>query len=432
MSANSSRTPRDLAHIVATRLGFGIGVPGPETLDELFEALFLASLKSEEGRPIRSLLAFASPRTPDPHPPPHVRLHRWIYVPFASPVPLGPESLAKLALASDPLTSALAVYCKKGGRPQLHGLFDQQHAFQASLRYEGDGGFMPPGLFQVQILGIGHLGVMQDWAVLGELCDGLLAPATQEVLASGPVFDLLAPSIVRFLTKVRSHLQTAGFPVSNADEQEGAYEWTRALRRLLARSRVHGRGACFLLVEAPPDSDLRPSYSLHYRRITEALEAVVQNRRRERALEGIIDSHLEPSSDSVPADLHLELQITSSDLEDAEEALDGAIDFVATLSRVDGAVILTSDLAVLGFGAEILAPDSQVEICLARSPRPRGRRHIDLSRTGTRHRSAIRYCAAHHNALACVVSEDGPVRAVRWQKGRVWLWDNVQLMDVQE
>lgn len=141
---------------------------------------------------------------------------------------------------------------------------------------------------------------------------------------------------------------------------------------------------------------------------------------------------LKGDSDTVPAILYLDRTVASSDLEDAEEAIDGAVEFVAILSRVDGAVVLTSDLRVYGFGAEILAGNSNVNVSLARWARPRGKTAVDLERFGTRHRSALRYCAAHRNALAFVISEDGPVRAIRYWRDRVWLWDNVQLWDVRD
>jgi hypothetical protein len=126
-------------------------------------------------------------------------MDRWVYVGFKHPVTLTPNSLAKLALASDPSTSALAIQCTNGGHPQVHGLFDQQRAFQATLQYERYGGYQPPGLFQVQLLGPGHLKVMRDWIVLGELNDGALAPRTQDALGDGPVVEFFTKSIKKTL-----------------------------------------------------------------------------------------------------------------------------------------------------------------------------------------------------------------------------------------
>jgi hypothetical protein len=63
------RTAKDLAHLVATKIGAGRGVPTVEELEHLLDVVFLGSLKFEEARPVRCLLAFASSGNPDPNPP---------------------------------------------------------------------------------------------------------------------------------------------------------------------------------------------------------------------------------------------------------------------------------------------------------------------------------------------------------------------------
>jgi hypothetical protein len=92
--------------------------------------------------------------------------------------------------------------------------------------------------------------------------------------------------------------------------------------------------------------------------------------------------------------LYLDQSVASADAEDADEAITGAIEFIATLSRIDGAVVLTDSLRVLGFGAEIVVPDTRGQVSIARAGRPRGKTSVDFSRYGTRHRSAMRYAAS--------------------------------------
>ncbi len=86
-----------------------------------------------------------------------------------------------------------------------------------------------------------------------------------------------------------------------------------------------------------------------------------------------------------------------------------ALDFVAQLSQVDGAVHLTSDLVLHGFGAKIKS-SAEVKL-MTRDIGSQDARPILLAAIpGTRHRSAAMFCAQQPGqALAIVISQDGDV-----------------------
>lgn len=71
-------------------------------------------------------------------------------------------------------------------------------------------------------------------------------------------------------------------------------------------------------------------------------------------------------------------------------------DNLAALAGVDGAVVLTRDLSLVGFGATLNAV-AQAPI---NNPSLEG---------GHRHKSAATFCDVHKGALAFVVSQDGPI-----------------------
>jgi hypothetical protein len=96
----------------------------------------------------------------------------------------------------------------------------------------------------------------------------------------------------------------------------------------------------------------------------------------------------------------------------------------AQASCVDGAVILDAALSVLAFRVELLArEDERLPTCVALRPEaseqtPAG--IVDMSGFGTRHRSAVRFCAKVPGAVAVVVSQDGEMReCIRLPDGRV-------------
>ena len=87
-----------------------------------------------------------------------------------------------------------------------------------------------------------------------------------------------------------------------------------------------------------------------------------------------------------------------------------AREIVAQLSQIDGALHLSSDLTIRGFGAKIRA-SAEPPTLMAEEPEGHGAHELSLSAfPGTRHRSAVMFCAQHPGqALAIVISHDGDV-----------------------
>jgi hypothetical protein len=106
-----------------------------------------------------------------------------------------------------------------------------------------------------------------------------------------------------------------------------------------------------------------------------------------------------------------------------DEAMFEVSHLIAGLAAVDGAVVLTQAFEILGFGAEIAGRRADVpEVARARDIEGVERTFESVERVGTRHRSAYRFCAGERDALAVVVSQDGDVRFVRWQRDAVMYW----------
>jgi hypothetical protein len=106
----------------------------------------------------------------------------------------------------------------------------------------------------------------------------------------------------------------------------------------------------------------------------------------------------------------------------AEEDLAGAAELVARLSAVDGALLVTSDLRVVGFGAEIVSDATRhidAHEVAGHPARAESWPTVDSESFGMRHRSALRCVAATERAAAFVVSQDGTVSFFWKQHGRV-------------
>ena len=89
----------------------------------------------------------------------------------------------------------------------------------------------------------------------------------------------------------------------------------------------------------------------------------------------------------------------------------------ASLAKVDGAIVVTRDLKILGFGAKITT-DAQVQVAMFRPES--GNQQVVLSRLedtgGTRHQSAARFVSANKDSVAIVISQDGHVSVMHWDE----------------
>jgi hypothetical protein len=115
----------------------------------------------------------------------------------------------------------------------------------------------------------------------------------------------------------------------------------------------------------------------------------------------------------------------------AELALGDAVQFVAQLASVDGALVMTSALEVVGFGAEIIvdAHDSQQVQEVRGFGAQQRHRTLDSQSFGMRHRSSIRFVAEQPTAVMFVISQDGGVTFVSSKDGAVLVRRNVNIVN---
>ena len=92
---------------------------------------------------------------------------------------------------------------------------------------------------------------------------------------------------------------------------------------------------------------------------------------------------------------------------------DGAA-LLASLTRIDGATVLGSDLSVFGFGARIASDRSESAV---RRKTIYEEEFTDASWAelgGTRHQSAARFVATVRGSAAIVASHDGGLSVLTW------------------
>lgn len=104
------------------------------------------------------------------------------------------------------------------------------------------------------------------------------------------------------------------------------------------------------------------------------------------------------------------------------------IKFIASTSGVDGAVLMTDKLRLLGFGAEVIALSPTLsEIMVAKDASGSLGSYTSIENFGTRHRSAFRFCSSYEDSVAFIISQDGGVKAVKRVADKVVLWPGIDI-----
>ncbi len=375
--------------------------PRSETqLANLIYPAFQASLCSEEGRQVQLRVAF------NPKP-------KRFTVRFDEPLPCTAGQLVKLSPTIG-LGSRWLVAIPDDATKSLvrvAGILDPDILpIDRTLRQRGNGLLYYPNQFQglkVTVLGAGWVRVTID--------------AESFDLRNCCLRQRLVVGRIKYVADWFREV-TQGLTIR--DQHVGTGLVCRLIINVLAKLSEARHGGCLLVL---PDRVELPSLPLKikYRLDSDILRTAI----KERAFAE--PSHLVPAGGTGrtmpgnPAPLvHDDSTLADALLLDRD--LTQVIDFVASLATVDGAVLLSRDLRLRGFGAEIASSrlsseDEWVEF--DDHPEPLGKPAPEsLSAFGMRHRSAIRFCQEVPGTMAFVISQDGGIRLFHSVEGRVRQW----------
>jgi len=385
----------------------------PESaLVALCETLYMASIVTEEGEFVRIELVYIDPD----------RLEEkadasWQVFAFAERLPFTLPNLIKLAPASDPRNSAVAVFHDSDGAVFLWGLIDQRDPAYKVLRREvSSRSHEACGVFEASIEGPANILVHSGHELIGELNVGSLRkPANYiDIFRSGPVRDICESGIRSIALRLSAQV---GDNCKDEMLSSTRHGFISALCTILLRLQGFRHGGA-LLVRRPQDDHLKIRYPLNYNRLTKTLEQSSLQRAQQQ---------LSEMADSARANASINLLAS-------EEVLDSAIWFVAVLSRVDGLVVMDQELGVEGFGAIIRCQTVPLRDSVFRSHLSDvcddALEPLEYDHLGTRHQSMMRYCFEHPGTVGFVVSEDGDARAMSFVDGRLIVWENIKLLNV--
>ena len=357
------------AQAVAPRLAayFSRYQPAPDAaaIETLVDAAFWASLRREEGVTPQISLAFAPPE------------HTTQPLLFQNPLPVEPSALSKLAPAVERPGIHLGVWLFPGPGGDME------------LRVWGTTRHLPAHCFVIEVVTSGLLVIKQRTELLGKFVNVAVLEGDQIKFVderSAQVPD--CPGMLQSLLGLDRRMMgmMPGSRAGQTDAQTGQADSINVLVQLAASMRGHGRGGALLVT---------PSTSDDWK------ESIV-----------------------FPAPYALDPPFTAlsrliAEMGDADD-LKHAVEGVAGLTAVDGAMVMNDAYDVLAFGVKInrrkgsstverisLTEPIEGSVPTIVSPGQLG---------GTRHLSAAQFVHDQTDAIALVASQDGHFTIFKWSE----------------
>jgi hypothetical protein len=403
-------------------------LPDPILLEALLSTCYQASLQREEDRPVRFRLMLRQPESFCDEEGPPVGLHRLV---FTNPRPLNEHEIRRLSPATTFYRSLLGV-----GWDTTHEtlqIWGQIHSGPNWIQAI-DGGrriFQPlPPALVVSVLGPGRITVSKGSVTVGKLWSGKITSPGTEIADAAWIQDTFADSDAELnRLHVEARRQTTR-PWATVDPGFARLVVHRVFRQIISSIRNGRHGGTLILVPPELASEIcstNPFLFIKY--------AFTDERARWRLQDVVVRvmnslAQVYGTSDDPARTVGWLEYVASVDLIIArgEEALIEAAHFVADLTAVDGAVILTKNYELLGFGGEISGALQAVSTVARALDADATRTQCETTeRYGTRHRSAYRLCNALPEAIAIVISQDGGVRSIKCKDGQVTCWDQVAM-----
>jgi hypothetical protein len=295
--------------------------------------------------------------------------------------------------------------------------------------YGGGKMFQPlPGSIVISVTNPGRITVSNGSTDIATLNSGRIVSPTVAVSDSKWIrsaFDSLADEELALHRAVR---KLATKPWGSIDPEFFRMMRKQVLIRIIGRIRAHRHGGTLIII---PDERIdeflapNPYVKFKYRFVCE------EPRKRFRTLIVKIADELAESFGSIEdperqVGWKEYLASKNQTLSRLDESVFEWAHLVADMAQVDGAVVITQRLELIGFGAQISGKLERIDsVAQAMDPEGFEIRKERTDSVGTRHHSAYSLCNGLHDVLTVVVSQDGTAQLVKWNGNMVTVWEQL-------
>ena len=417
--------------------------PNQTLLKMILDVVYHASFRTEESRRIAVRVAYLPPGITERNGKYHL-----MYKPIAltRPINFTVDEVMRLAPALDATRSMILVcpselVLSEGEHPLvIWGLYHQGSEWWRMLTGKESAAICPPNCLTVSSFSPGNITATTLGRVIFRLRDGQLQDTRLDWtsslgLSGGNVGSYFGDAVRLLYHDVCRTLGTTKYSDEEDTDQTPGFRYFLTLENIanITAERKHGGAFIFVPKKDYLDStSVKNSLAVKYRIDAsniwdELVSECVAEKRYYDLLFPEREKHtsLTSMSDASASDLK-SLIDWEQKMKSAEQKIAEFASFVSSLSLVDGAVVVTKRLEVLGFGAEItIDSPGPVDVRVAKEPFGKEYTKKPVTAYGTRHRSAFRLCGNFEDFLCLVISQDGTIRVVRGIRGNTYLWDDL-------
>jgi hypothetical protein len=407
-------------------------LPTDKRLTELLSICYQASLLKEEGRRVQFRVIIFSREQLD------LKDEAEKFLQFGNRVVLFQEprefsvaELRRLAPAAESIRSLICVTQSLKGDWLTWGLLDTGSNWWKFNRHEVSGGQPPPAGLTISSHGPGELILSEGADVFFSLRTGQIYSTSSNLLFDGHISEFFANAKDLLHKETIQNLKITEWDSEGEDNDYPSRFYSFCISRILFNMRDKGHGGTLIVVrdeithDDPRLTDRAiVKYESNYDHAWNLMLRVLCLHWRYYDLY----FRLWDSKKSISRHEYREIHFIRQEQDEVTEQLSECLRFLASLSSVDGAVVITDRLRLIGFGAEIIALSPTLSwVTLAGDGNGNKARNIPIENYGTRHRSAFRFCSSFENSVVFIVSQDGGIKATKRHKKDVLMWADVGL-----
>jgi hypothetical protein len=402
-------------------------LPDAATLAGFFATCYQASMLREEERPVVFRAVLAEPEFFDPQGRPPEDLQR---LTFGRSLPFDPRELRRLSVAADLQRALIGV--RQGGEEGLRiwGLINSGTRWLRDVQGGRRAGAPLPPVPVVHVEAPGSIEAYKGHELIGKLQRGRLSGSRLDPFESewlpGRFSGLLEELVQRHKAARNRALELSGEVWAPLEPDLPHRITQRMMKRVISVLRDARHGGTVLFVPTgtlgehsgePPYIDLRYRFSDSRARLGFP-DLIVDILNRLALLYGSADRQKPAAVGWREFE-----ETTDAEIDTLDEALFETAHLIAGLAAADGAVVMSEQNELLGFGGMISGRLPDVgRVWRALDLEGKEVAEERTGNVGSRHRSAYRLASALPGSVAVVISQDGGVRWVCQRGGRVTYW----------
>ncbi len=399
-------------------------LPEVGVLEELVSTAYLVSQMREEARGLRFRMMLCEPDEVDEDG--YGEALGLFTLRFTQTRPYNQYELLKLGPSIDYNNSLIGLRWRKGEGLQIWGLIHSGARWMHVIHGGSKQATPLPSALGINVNGAGRIIVCRGVEILAQLSGGRIITPTTNVFRS----QWVARRFARVCDKLSE--------IHAGNPRRETAQWARIdpafipalylqfFKHVISTVRRSGHGGTIISFPAGMDelvSHDNPYIDLKYR----FEEGAPRNQLRNIVL-GIMEELARSCGRLYGPDYLAGWKdytiLKTEELAMLDERVFKFARFIARLTGVDGAVVTTEGLELIGFGG-IIQGAMEMGGMVARSLDPEGtRRQVErVESVGTRHRSLYYLCHKLHDALGIIVSQDAKASVVTWNADKVTFWD---------